>query len=362
MKYNKKNSFLTNIGIILIAVVLSTFFYTSISASKNSSIKNQNKLKQENQSEQKQNIKNQAVYTFAPVNIPFHPNLPPFAMYKYIYSYKISVLSDVKNVEILIPIPNNEKERQYISDFIINPKPNAFVKIKGNLVAKYKIPELRAGEYDIIISGTAQVRTYNIKNAKKLNQNITPETDVTQYLLPEKAIESDDPYIISIAQEIKGETKEEIVENVYKYIQNNMSYQLTETLSGAKHALMHRIGKCGEYAAIMVALLRAKNIPARIAIGNIAREYNPSHNWVEVYYSEYGWVTYDPTVAPTIVKIHAPNGRLIKIEKRYDVSHDNLHYIQSGINAFSPYFLRYSDEYQEETVSINQDISIIRMD
>ena len=46
----------------------------------------------------------------------------------------------------------------------------------------------------------------------------------------------------------------------------------------------------------MVTLCRIKNIPARIVAGNIAiNGKNSKHNWVEVYYSEYGWVMYDPT-------------------------------------------------------------------
>ncbi len=360
MNYKKNNYVQINLYIIFILIITGIFIFIS---GKNPKLEKYNNLHKNNTIEQNKHEekKNEAVLSFNSLDIPFHPNLPPFKKYKYIYMYTIDVLSSAQNVEILIPIPNNEKEKQYISDFIITPKPSAFVKIKGNLTAKYEIPQLNQGQYNIIISGTAQVRTYNIKTAKKLNKNISPETDITKYLLPEKGIESNDPYIVQIANNITGVNREEIIENVYRYIQDNMSYRITDNLLSAKNALLQKTGKCGEYSAIMVALLRAKNIPARIAIGNIARENNSSHNWVEVYFPEYGWVTYDPTAAPTVIKIHAPNGKLIKIEKRYDVSHDDLNYIQSGINVFSPYFFRYTDEYKEATVSINQDISIVKI-
>ena len=292
--------------------------------------------------------------------LPVTPNMPPFSKYKFIYTYTINVLENISNVELLIPLPVNENEKQYISDFLISPKPSFYSRVKGNLIAKYNFKQLKPGQYDIIINGTAHVRTYNIKTAKKLNKNITPAGDITKYIQPERAIESDDNDILGVANSIDGYTKEEIIENVYKYIQDNMTYRITADLASAKQALINRYGKCSEYSSVMVALLRARGIPSRVVMGNIAREFDNQHNWVEVYFDEYGWVSYDPTVAPSVVKIHAPNGKLLRIEKQYDVSHDDIKYIKSGINAFSPYYLRYDSENQsDDIVYIKQNIDII---
>ncbi len=45
----------------------------------------------------------------------------------------------------------------------------------------------------------------------------------------------------------------------------------------------------------MTALCRAKNIPARVVVGDFLRNYDTAHNWVEIYFDKYGWVAYDPT-------------------------------------------------------------------
>jgi len=56
----------------------------------------------------------------------------------------------------------------------------------------------------------------------------------------------------------------------------------------------------------MVVLARAAGIPARLAVGYVGGTYDEendyyvitadqAHSWVEVYFPEYGWVTFEPT-------------------------------------------------------------------
>ena len=69
-------------------------------------------------------------------------------------------------------------------------------------------------------------------------------------------------------------------------------------------------GYCDNFSTSMVALLRAVDIPARWVKGYTQGEFvdltnvstrifevtnNNAHSWVEVYYPEVGWVTYEPT-------------------------------------------------------------------
>lgn len=355
--YNKNDFFIYSFISFLIVGFITVLFLFPLSKNSN--------LKYNSNAVQKQNpklVQNSFSPYFNAIDIPLNKNLPGFSKYKFVYTYSLFVNDVVKNLEILIPIPVSENEKQYISNVIINPKPLKYLKIKDNIVAKYSFPELSAGEYNIIFSGSAHIRTYNIKNAKKLNTNISPEKDLSKYLLPEKAIESNDSYIKSIANTIIGDTQEEIAENIYKYIQDNILYKNTNYLLSAKEALYNKYGKCGEFSSIMTALLRAKNIPARIVIGNIARENDNQHNWVEVYFDKYGWVTYDPTASPSILKIYSPNGKLLKIEKNYDVSPDNLQYIKSGINSFSPYYMRYVSESKDNAIFIKTDFNIFSDD
>lgn len=65
-------------------------------------------------------------------------------------------------------------------------------------------------------------------------------------------------------------------------------------------------GHCEYYSTAMAVLLRAAGVAARPANGFFGGAYNPygqyyairqadAHSWVEVWYPEFGWLTYDPT-------------------------------------------------------------------
>jgi transglutaminase-like putative cysteine protease len=92
-----------------------------------------------------------------------------------------------------------------------------------------------------------------------------------------------------------------------------------------------REGVCEQYATALVVLARTLGIPARLVAGYGAGDYNPitgyyevrlshAHSWVEIYFSEYGWVPFDPTPGwnpqpyPTPVQnwLFADNGQLLR--------------------------------------------------
>lgn len=65
-------------------------------------------------------------------------------------------------------------------------------------------------------------------------------------------------------------------------------------------------GYCDYYATSMVVLARAAGLPARLVTGYIGGYYAPdldaylvsadlAHAWVEIYFPQYGWITFEPT-------------------------------------------------------------------
>jgi protein-glutamine gamma-glutamyltransferase len=65
-------------------------------------------------------------------------------------------------------------------------------------------------------------------------------------------------------------------------------------------------GYCEQFSSSLAVMARSQGIPARVATGYAPGEYNPftglydvrasdAHAWVEVYFPQYGWTTFDPT-------------------------------------------------------------------
>ena len=274
-----------------------------------------------------------------------------YKKYQYRIQYNLKVDGRVDKATFKLPIQNNEAGKQYITNFKIFPKPNRIYDADGNTIAEYKFNNLKTGNNIITIEGCANLNRYDIEYAKRTNKNFEKEDDIKRYLLPEKGIEINNPYIKNIANKITGNSKEEIVNNIFEYVRKNVHYNHGASTPSAVLALKAGRGKCGEFAAAMVALCRTKQIPARIVSGNIARKSDTKHTWVEVYFDEYGWVTYDPTVMYG-ERVHIKNGVIVKREQTII---ENQNYIASIRNDFSSYYLTFSNH----NTGYNGDIKLI---
>jgi len=143
--------------------------------------------------------------------------------------------------------------------------------------------------------------------------------NVSVYLQPTQNIQSDDPAIVSLAQNLsQGFTKEvDVVNNTLKWISENIEWGCPACIanysSDAVWTLKNKEGNCVNFAHLMVALFRAQGIPARLAKGIKGYEHsNPGyltpvngsnwHAWTEIYYPQVGWVRYDATYFP-----HSPH-------------------------------------------------------
>lgn len=279
-----------------------------------------------------------------------------FQKYKYRYDYIINVEGNVEQATFKVPLPDDEIDRQKISNKKLSPEPDKIYITEPNIIAEYNFRNLKTGQYKISLEGIAHIKTYEITRAKKINKNSDPEKDIKRYLIAERYIESSHPMITDIASKITGNTREEIVRNIYEYVKDNMEYTTAVGDLSATQALKARRGKCSEYAAIMVSLCRAKKIPARVVTGNIARNIEPKHTWVEVYFDEYGWVTYDPTVMSSYRNV-IKDGKIVSRQRLADKVHN---YIASIRNDFSPWFLTYSvaENQLAGKITLNEQIRI----
>ena len=122
-----------------------------------------------------------------------------------------------------------------------------------------------------------------------------------------------DPRVRDLARNVTAQSrtnfdKARAVEN---YLQNNYGYTLdlpaTPPADPIANFLFDRKqGHCEYFASSMAVMLRSIGIPTRIATGFRGGEYNDltgsyiirgrdAHAWVEVYFPNQGWITFDPT-------------------------------------------------------------------
>ncbi|MBN9734612.1 MULTISPECIES: transglutaminaseTgpA domain-containing protein [unclassified Pseudonocardia] len=123
-----------------------------------------------------------------------------------------------------------------------------------------------------------------------------------------------DPRVAQIAQDVTaGEAtpfdRAMAIENHFTGPGSPFTYSLSTAPGGGGDALVDfltrgRTGYCEQYASAMAVMLRAVDVPARVAVGFTAGDDGPdgrtittedAHAWVEAWFPGYGWMTFDPT-------------------------------------------------------------------
>ena len=123
----------------------------------------------------------------------------------------------------------------------------------------------------------------------------------------------DDSYFINLAEDITGklDNRWSKVSAVERWFHENYYYSLNPGLAPDGDQLgwflkETRRGYCSYFAFAMTRICRAAGIPARVAVGFLTDpdtstlgfvpvRSDQAHAWVEVWFDEYGWITFDPT-------------------------------------------------------------------
>lgn len=122
-----------------------------------------------------------------------------------------------------------------------------------------------------------------------------------------------DPRVTNLAREITSgsESNYARARAIDGYLKSHYAYTLQLPRERMPDPLAYFLferkkGHCEYFASSMTVMLRTLGIPARVVNGFRGGEYNDltssyiirekdAHSWVEVYFPEYGWVTFDPT-------------------------------------------------------------------
>jgi hypothetical protein len=205
-------------------------------------------------------------------------------------------------MRLIVNLPQTIKKRQEITKLKFEPLPSRIFIENSNKYAEYILP-LPKIKTRLKIHIEAKTSQCNLAIAiKEPNKRLFDDPNLDLYLQHERMIEKDDPIIRDIAESLQGQTKLDIVKNIYKYIILISSFDSSRLKGvGAVKTAQTKTGMCIDYCDLFVALCRAKNIPARVVAGYTPYFFvSPKHSWVEVYFKEYGWVPFSVTI-PTKV-------------------------------------------------------------
>ncbi|MDO4542428.1 MAG: transglutaminase-like domain-containing protein, partial [Bacillota bacterium] len=130
-----------------------------------------------------------------------------------------------------------------------------------------------------------------------------------------------------------ADTDLDVVENIYKYIIDNIEYDydLAENVEVGYLPDIDRVldegkGICFDYAALATAMLRSQSIPTRLVIGYADNVY---HAWISVYIEDVGWVN-------DVIEFKGTDW--VRMDPTYDANASTFDkYIGSGANYHQMY-------------------------
>lgn len=231
--------------------------------------------------------------------------------------------------EISLPREYGETDqRVYFSSVTPTPK-DIYQDTEGNIIGVFEVPANVASEISITGYIFVQQDSFD-KPTDSIDMNLTQYFDLVKkssflnkYLTASKYWQSTDSYIKQEADRLiaNQSTILDIIKADYAFVGDKLEYDYDKANSenqriGAKAALTGGASVCMEYSDSLIALLRAQGIPARAAGGyaNISEAIidNPTtHQWVQIWIPNYGWLTADPTLESNNMQIGKSIDRIL---------------------------------------------------
>src|ERR1700732_455732 len=157
--------------------------------------------------------------------------------------------------------------------------------------------------------GISRLPALNVSKLRAAPSDYSGDRRYKYFELPDSL----DPRIPELARQItaRAATPYDKAAAIESFLRNRYGYTLNLTGKPGDDPLAHflfvtRAGHCEYFASAMAILLRTLDIPSREVNGFLPGEYNnlagdyivrasDAHSWVEVYFPDNGWITFDPT-------------------------------------------------------------------
>ncbi len=167
---------------------------------------------------------------------------------------------------------------------------------------------LQAGNVYLIVSSVSGADPDSLRMA---DENYDPWIEQRYLQLPDTITDR----TRALAEEITAdhETVFDKAQAIEQYLRHNLEYSLSVPGPPEGRDFVDFVlfdleeGYCDYYATSFVVLARSVGIPARVTMGYAQSAYDPDakairvrasngHSWPEVFFPEYGWIQFEPTV------------------------------------------------------------------
>ena len=213
---------------------------------------------------------------------------------------------EVIQADIYFALPVDRPNQKLLGDIIFSPEPRDFILDRwGQKFAHFVIekpPLTKRVRSTITVEVELAEARWFVFPEKVGNLDDIPKEIMKKYLVNEDKYRINDPIIQQAAQAAVGDETNPywIMRKVYKYVRDNMYYELAGGWNVAPAILERGNGSCSEYSFVFIAVCRAAGLPARyvgsvVTRGDDASTDDVFHRWCECYLPGYGWVPVDPS-------------------------------------------------------------------
>ncbi|MBI4612017.1 MAG: hypothetical protein HY720_00240 [Planctomycetes bacterium] len=202
---------------------------------------------------------------------------PPESHYRYSFALDVKEPpgAGVRDLSFLLSFPQAAGIAQELEDLRASEPARIATDLAGNAWLHVDQDFLGTSSRALNFRYDALVRTrsvlWDVAAIRAGGPGPLPERRAgREFLSPEPGIESDAPAVRDLARGLAGERAEEIAGNAFHAVRRVLHYRVQEEERGALAGLVAGEGDCTEQAALLAALLRARGVPARVALGRFA--------------------------------------------------------------------------------------------
>jgi hypothetical protein len=232
---------------------------------------------------------------------------PVYESLEYTHQFRNYGPGMVTDLNIYLALPQSSPRQLFVEApvFISSVKHDFIDDQWGQTVARFHFDTVKTGEmvqasYETVVELSEHwfyIRPEKIGSLKDIPREIKEKylVDNTKFALESETIKG------AVKKAVGDETNPYwMMRKIFRYIIDNMFYELAGGWNVAPAVLERGNGSCSEYSFVFIAMCRAAGLPARYEgsiaqRGDLASEDEVFHRWCQVYLPNYGWVPVDPS-------------------------------------------------------------------